>query len=549
MYDLTLTVSRVDSALIHIFPGSAGHRVRDIRIDYVGPASGFPAVLLYINGSPTGGTDSENDATPYPSGIGTIARYSSSALNSNPRIILAKVRVGGNVEGVSVNEVNELSVGGDITGNLIAQAAGATQTAPGTNLGRLGNVAVAGSIFGDVETTGQILSLTVGNLLGGSASNHVYARENIGSIIVGPTPPVTGVGELRATVAGLLTLQYLTAPRIVGDIYCRNLGSGGANTGGIRAPIELVGKVLVAASFASGNNAPILVGAIRNQITIGGFNYIDSSGNLQPNPAFGWFGNLQSTFSGGTFTLPNIPNPPSSTAEYNAGAIGGGAAGVLPFTLWKRDCSPPTIAGNPGVISSASFQSGGSVIVNHNGPVALKTTSGTPPAPVTVEYLNYMTNPPSWGGIAMNQQVTGRSVVLTKVNGVTYPNTKYRVRSQNLKSVVTGARHPAVSFPNVADVSYVTDGFEFLLGGCMIGGNVNPADIVGGGFNGLVPDGIVDGNDYVAFINSFTTGDPSLDPLADISGGNAPNRIDGGPDGIIDGSDFITFINNFSVGC
>ncbi len=72
------------------------------------------------------------------------------------------------------------------------------------------------------------------------------------------------------------------------------------------------------------------------------------------------------------------------------------------------------------------------------------------------------------------------------------------------------------------------------------------ADVAGAGPNGLAPDGIVDGSDFIAFINSFSTGDPAIDPLADVAGGGADGLS---PDGIIDGSDFIAFINAFAVGC
>jgi len=71
------------------------------------------------------------------------------------------------------------------------------------------------------------------------------------------------------------------------------------------------------------------------------------------------------------------------------------------------------------------------------------------------------------------------------------------------------------------------------VGGC------NPADIVDGG--GVAPgDGTVDGSDFIAFINAFS----SEDPLADVAGTDGP-----GTDGIVDGSDFILFINSFAQGC
>jgi hypothetical protein len=59
-------------------------------------------------------------------------------------------------------------------------------------------------------------------------------------------------------------------------------------------------------------------------------------------------------------------------------------------------------------------------------------------------------------------------------------------------------------------------------------------------------DGTVDGSDFIAFINSFAIGDPTVDPAADISGGG-PNADQ--PDGTIDGTDFIDFINAFAIGC
>ena len=63
---------------------------------------------------------------------------------------------------------------------------------------------------------------------------------------------------------------------------------------------------------------------------------------------------------------------------------------------------------------------------------------------------------------------------------------------------------------------------------------------------GVCPDGVVDGSDFIAFINSFGAGEPTIDPLADVAGGGASGLE---PDGIIDGSDFVAFINAFAAGC
>ncbi len=72
------------------------------------------------------------------------------------------------------------------------------------------------------------------------------------------------------------------------------------------------------------------------------------------------------------------------------------------------------------------------------------------------------------------------------------------------------------------------------------------ADIAGTGDDGRLADGIVDGSDFVAFINSFGTGDPFVDSLADVAGGGDDGLL---PDGVIDGNDFVAFINAFAAGC
>ncbi len=91
-----------------------------------------------------------------------------------------------------------------------------------------------------------------------------------------------------------------------------------------------------------------------------------------------------------------------------------------------------------------------------------------------------------------------------------------------------------------APVSSVGTTLIVAPAGCSI------ADVAGGGVDGRSPDGVVDGSDFISFINSFSTGDPLVDPLADVAGGGDSGLL---PDGIIDGTDFISFINAFSEGC
>ncbi len=82
---------------------------------------------------------------------------------------------------------------------------------------------------------------------------------------------------------------------------------------------------------------------------------------------------------------------------------------------------------------------------------------------------------------------------------------------------------------NCIEVDHIQAGFAGGCSGCSL------ADLAIGG---ACPDGIVDGTDFIAFINSFGTGTVTIDPLADVN-----------TDGIIDGSDFIAFINAFAAGC
>lgn len=76
------------------------------------------------------------------------------------------------------------------------------------------------------------------------------------------------------------------------------------------------------------------------------------------------------------------------------------------------------------------------------------------------------------------------------------------------------------------------------------------ADIAGafGPGGAIMPDGTVDGSDFVAFINSFGIGDANADAAADLVGIVAADGSDL-PDGVVDGSDFVAFINAFAAGC
>ena len=109
----------------------------------------------------------------------------------------------------------------------------------------------------------------------------------------------------------------------------------------------------------------------------------------------------------------------------------------------------------------------------------------------------------------------------------------------NVQAADLGNYDCLVSNP-CADVSYTAASLT-LFGRCGL------ADVVGSTSGGTqCGDATVDGSDFIAFINSFSIGDASIDPIADVAGAGDDGLE---PDGTIDGNDFIAFINAFALGC
>ncbi len=70
----------------------------------------------------------------------------------------------------------------------------------------------------------------------------------------------------------------------------------------------------------------------------------------------------------------------------------------------------------------------------------------------------------------------------------------------------------------------------------------NLADVTGVGGPPALPDGLITGDDFNAFVAAFSAGDP----LSDITGIGGPPAV---PDGLITGDDFVAFISLFAAGC
>ncbi len=180
------------------------------------------------------------------------------------------------------------------------------------------------------------------------------------------------------------------------------------------------------------------------------------------------------------------------------------------------------------------------------------TTDGavTLPASITVQSCPTFIDGPT----STTVQVGGTLTLSSNVGGTAPANLLWLFNGAPINSLfATGTTGPTLLISNVA----LSDAGDYTLrttGPCGVVispaatvsvtplppvGGCNPADIVDGG--GVPPgDGTVDGSDFIAFINAFSSGDL----LADVAGSEGP-----GTDGIVDGSDFILFINSFAQGC
>ncbi len=144
-----------------------------------------------------------------------------------------------------------------------------------------------------------------------------------------------------------------------------------------------------------------------------------------------------------------------------------------------------------------------------------------------------------------NYNMGGAATFTVAATSSTRASYQWRKNSVNLTDSpnLRGSHTPVLSLSGltstdqaVYSVAITTDcGTVFSSGASLGSVACSIADLAIGG---QPADGIVDGSDFIAFINSFGIGDATIDPVADVTG-----------DSIIDGSDFIAFINAFAAGC
>ncbi|MFN8818369.1 MAG: immunoglobulin domain-containing protein [bacterium] len=226
----------------------------------------------------------------------------------------------------------------------------------------------------------------------------------------------------------------------------------------------------------------------------------------------------------------NIPGATAST--YTINSVTAANAGVYTVVV-TGICGPVTSAaatltiGTPTTAIVASPADTEVCI----GSVAVLTVTATGPSPLTYRWrLNGVTlndGPAPVGGV-----ISGASTSQLRLTVGSF------LYSGFYSCTVTG---PCGDSVTSFDAQLVVNGCSLLIGPC------SPADVAGGGQDGRMPDGVLDGNDVTAFMNSFSIGDAVVDPLADIAGGDTGNAVD--PDGVIDGADLIAFVNAFAAGC
>jgi hypothetical protein len=257
-----------------------------------------------------------------------------------------------------------------------------------------------------------------------------------------------------------------------------------------------------------------------------------------------------------------------ATSEITSVSVGTALQGAtVPITISGKNFRGITAAGVTASGSGVSFTgtpvvdylgttiTGLSMVVAPNAPggvrsLSVSTTDGMATAPGAI---NVLTCPTITAGPNSISLVEASPLTLTAtVTGTAAQSYQWLfngspVTTPGATGTTTTTLHiPSVSISNSGNYSLRVTGACATVTSPVAVVIVTPvvtscgtADIVGGG--GTPPgDGIIDGSDFIAFINAF----PISDPLADVANSAGP-----GADGIVDGSDFIEFINSFSQGC
>ncbi len=481
------------------------------------------------------------------------------------------------VPAVECAEISSLTVTGNVIGDIIVSRSGNANFTP-----QIGSIAIAGDLLGAIRNPlGRIRNLTVGGSINAgnvAGVDAVLTRGGIGNLSASAvdgniranvgafqTTPILGVvnsvqvgtlrGRLLATQANTATPPGNTPNITIGSMNDLFVLTGIAPPSGPRTTfgelnIPLTISSVTGVGYSGANdksikiagrlNAPLSVGLAAGSAVI--INSQDAPNPLGPNAQ------ITVTTAGGTTVLSPLPYYQNGVAELRDSIVG-----IAPYSLWRNGCDPrPRLVNQvevPGPISYSGFLSASNaatVRIRHYGPVRKRSNETADPLVVLYD--------PGSGALLEDhsnrfiQTIVDRDVVLsprsTTIPTQTPLQGTYVVRPRFIgNSSDTVLVNAGVDATNSSIVGWSDFRFRFACGG---GGTINPADVVDA--SGNPPgDNTVDGDDFIAFINSFAIGDVTVNSIADVVGGDGPNAT--GPDGTIDGSDFIAFMNGFAEGC
>jgi len=350
-FDIFLTSTVVTQPTTFTIIGAPADQIGVVEVS----ASVPQFVFVEIRGS-AGGT------------VASVDMIDSGA--SSATVLLKDCKTSGDVGLITLNTIQNMNIGGDVTGgiNLLERSGGGAST--------LIAGLVAGSILGDVIVEhGEIIQLGVGGTLGQPASpiqvrtfagiSNLQTSAIYADINTRANGGYGAIGYLRTTsgpfVGSLDTLRieevFSGDPgflQVAGDLDADvNVFEFVDNGNGAGPEIQVGGRfapgrtLAIASSLVTGAEISIgQVAGLEGQIVINNF-----GGSGQ------WQGNVR---VGGTLVSP-VP-------AYNATSqtLGGGAIGLVPFTLHASDSFPA--AGQILVESTAPTQAN-PIIVRHYGPV------------------------------------------------------------------------------------------------------------------------------------------------------------------------------------
>jgi hypothetical protein len=553
-----------DSINVHIFTRNQTAQFRNIRVinQNTNPLIS-PTVVLFINGSPT----DREALIPASTITGSIAPMSPDG--DRLTLTLRRLVLSGNCGNISVTNILNASVGGDVLGTVLARRNSITTVG-----GVIENLAVGGSLIAPDDSQPYAPGVDQYILRAESRLENLLVFGRIGTATA--AAPLSRTWEVfsgggdaaRVTIGGPFRGRFRSVGVKTRKFTAASVETDTSIVGGELDP-EFSDDGFIVPGPVVGNlrfNGPVRLNQANPALPVislgsfSGYTVLNGS-NLSGDSSVLWAGPTR---------VAGVPLQPLPV--YRNSIPGGSTFGLAPFRWDGFRSVPPTFpidlplnealpSPSPGpMLNLAIFNNPNStaqareIRIRHFGPVFQRLNRPFPlinePGPLaTVQYLSSR-NPDTWTDVSsqfdvfLDQNVDRFSLfVRSRGSGILlgeYRVTKlFRLRSAEVNG------DPEVVWPNNV--------YFFRVGCSAGGGNPNPADITGiGGFPNI-PDGLVTGDDFNAFITAWAEGrrtfvglDGRTYSAADITGiGGLPSL----PDGNLTGDDFNAFIANFASGC